>query len=64
MNFIFGATLKHLVHRRNSEFGPLRQRIAAAVTSVAPDIFQRTWTKFDYRLGEYRTKGGAHIKTN
>lgn len=46
----FGAMLKHYVHWGNSETDHFWLRVAASVTSVAPDILQRTWDGVDYRL--------------
>jgi hypothetical protein len=41
----------------------LKERINAAITTVTPDMIQRTWSEIDYRLGICRATGGAHIET-
>lgn len=40
--------LIHCVHSENSELDHLRRIIVAAITSVTPDILQRTLDEVDY----------------
>lgn len=42
----------------------LTQRIAAAVSSVTPDILRRTSAEVDYRLERPGLPNGAHIETH
>jgi hypothetical protein len=41
----------------------LKGRINAAVTTVTPDMMQRTLPGIDYRLDICRASQGAHIET-
>jgi hypothetical protein len=41
----------------------LKERSNAAITTVTPDMIQRTWSEIDYCPDICRATGGAHIET-
>lgn len=54
---------KTVCNKKIQNLDHLRQRIADAVTSVKPDIVQRTSAEVDYGLYVCKANNGEHIKT-
>ena len=54
-NIVYAEKIRDLVH--------LRERITAALTTVTPEMIQRTWSEIDYRFDICRATNGAHIET-
>jgi hypothetical protein len=64
MDFFFWGYLKHIVYAEKiQDMHHLKERINSVITTVTPDMIQRTWSEINYRLDICRATGGAHIET-